>query len=436
MRLSKRIYTSQALNEKPGAKVILAGWAEKIKVMGKLAFITLRDREGKIQLTFLEKEFGSLRNLNELTIESVISVEGKIKKSKLKSGDNEVIVKKLEILNKAETPLPISIHDKNIETEFSKRLDNRFLDLRNSKQLAIFIIRQSIILAIREFLFKNNFIEMHTPKISEAGAEGGATLFPVNYFGKKAYLSQSQQIYKQIMMSSGFEKVFEIGPSFRAEKSHTTRHLTEFTHLDVELSFIDSFDDVLKLGERLLVYVLKYVSKNCKKELKLLKRKLEIPKLPFPRISYAKALELLNSEKIKIKYGQEIDLEKEKILANIIRKKYKTDAYFIFNIPWEQAKFYWMKKDNIGLGGDLEYIGQEIFTGSQREHRPEILIKQIREKGLKVKDFESYLQPFRYGCPPHGGFGLGVDRLTALICSLQNIREAILFPRDPERLKP
>ena len=436
MKLSKRIYSAQALKSKEGNKVILAGWVDKIKFMGKLAFITLRDREGKIQLTFLEKVFGKIESLNKITIESIISIEGTVKKSKLNSGDNEVIVKNLEVINLAKTPLPISFSDKNIDTEFSKRLDNRFLDLRDLKQIAIFNIRKEIFSSIRSFFNKENFIEISTPRISGEAAEGGADLFPVNYFGKKAYLSQSQQLYKQMMMAAGFEKVFEIGPSFRAEKSHTIRHVSEFSQLDVEMSFIDSYEDVMKIQEKLIVFVLNEVRKNCKKELDILERELSIPKLPFIRLNYETAINLLKEKGIKIKMGNEIDLEKEKTLGDIIRKKHNTSLYFLVNIPRKESKFYWMMNKEFGLGGDLEYEGQEIITGSQREHRYDVLVKQIKEKDMNPKNFEEYLKPFRYGMPSHGGFGLGIDRLTMIICGLGNIREAILFPRDTERLTP
>ncbi len=419
-----------------GKNVVLAGWVEKIKFLGKLSFITLRDREGKIQLTFLKKKFPDFEKIKNLTVESVVLVEGEVKKSKLKSGANEVVVSKMDILNKAKTPLPISIHDKNIETEFSKRLDNRFLDLRNSRNLAIFKIRQEIFSALREFFRKEDFIEVHTPKISESGAEGGATLFAFDYFNKKAYLSQSQQLYKQIMMAAGFEKVFEIGPSFRAEKSHTIRHVAEFSHLDVEMSFIDSYEDVFSVGERMLVYVLRKVKRECKNELRELGVKIDVPKLPFPRIKHSEAVDLLKKSGVKVKKGEELDLEKEKILGNIVKSKYKTDAYFISELPRKEGKFYWMMDKKVGFGGDLEYKGQEMFTGSQREHRYDVLVKQIKEKGMNPKDFKDYLMPFKYGMPPHGGFGLGVDRLTMMICGLGNIREGILFPRDTERLTP
>jgi aspartyl-tRNA synthetase len=433
--IGKKISSTKAQKEKEGSNVVLAGWAADVKSLGKIAFIKLRDREGIIQIVTSNQNL--IKKIEALHKESVILVQGKIKKSKLKAGGNEIELEDFEILSASEPKLPIELSGK-IETDLSKRLDWRFLDLRNPKHLAIFKIRAKICQAIREFLIKEGFIEMQTPKIVGTGAEGGATLFVLDYFGKPAYLAQSQQIYKQMMNIAGFEKIFEIGPSFRAEKSHTTRHMTEFTQLDLEFSFIKNEEDIFKLGENLLVYVLEFVKKNCKPELELLNVKIEIPKTPFPRITYKDAIELLKENKVKINFGEDIGTAEEKIVGDIIKKKYKSFVYFLTQFPWELevCKFYWMRNGNVGRGGDLEFNGQELFTGGQREHRYNILVKQLKEKNLNPKDFEYYLTPFKYGAPPHGGFGLGIDRLTEYILGLENVREATLFPRDPERIIP
>lgn len=432
--LNKRIYSSEALKQKEGSEVVLAGWAADVKSLGKVAFIKLRDREGYIQLTAFP-DFYKFKELEKIPLESVIAVKGKLKESKLKSGAKEILLKELDVLNEAEKGLPIDMSGK-IETDLSKRLDNRVLDLRNPKHLAIFKIRSSVNNNIREFLLKENFIEMQTPKLVGAGAEGGATLFPVSYYDRKVYLSQSQQLYKQALLAAGLDRVFEIGPSFRAEKSHTMRHLTEFTHFDFEMAFIKDEDDVLRVLEKLFVYVLNEIKKSNKEELKLLNIALDIPKLPFPRVTYKEAIELLNKQGIKLKFGDDIGTDDEKTLGEIVKKKYKTDAYFITEYPYETKPFYIMKKNKVSAAFDFEYKGEELASGGQREHRYNILVKQIQEKGLKPKDFESYLMPFKYGMPAHGGFGLGIDRLIKNILNLENIREAVLFPRDPERITP
>lgn len=435
MQLSKRVLVAEVQAKKESEQVLIAGWVKDIKVLGKIAFISLRDCSGELQLVSTRRTI--ISQLKELTRESVIAVAGKVKKSKLKAGGNELEIDQLRVLSKAAPKLPIDISGK-IPTDLSKRLDWRVLDLRNPKHAAIFRVRAKICQAIRQFLDGRGFMEMQTPKLVGAGAEGGATLFVLDYYGKPAYLSQSQQLYKQLMNIAGFEAVYEIGPSFRAEKSHTTRHLSEFTHLDVEFSFIDSEEDVFKIQEELLVHILKVVREQCKAELQLLGVEIKLPKIPFPRIPYDKAIKFLQDRGVKIKHGQDIGTEEEKVLGKIIKEKFGSDVYFLTRFPWslDVCKFYWMKGDGYGCGGDLEYKGTEISTGSQREHRYEILVKQIKEKGLNPEHFKYYTEPFKYGAPPHGGFGLGVDRLTQLILNLPNIREAVLFPRDPERLMP
>ena len=432
-------FLTKDIPHEDGAGVKIAGWVSEIRAFGKLNFIILRDREGEAQIIVKKGVSGedTIKKTGELTRESVIEVEGKVKLNKEAPGGLEIIPESIEILSKAETPLPIDFSGK-VDTTMDKRLDNRFMDLRNPGITAIFKIRSEICSAIRVFMGENGFIEMQTPKISEAGAEGGANLFTVDYFGKKAYLSQSQQLYKQMMLIAGFDRVYEIGPSFRAEKSHTRRHVSEFTQLDVEMSFIESEEDVLKTEENLMKHVIESVKKNCSKELDALEVELEIPKIPFPRISHAEAIKMLQKSGVDIKEGQDIGLEEEKKLGELVKKKTGSDFYFLIKFPWELevCKFYWMRDGVTGRGADLEYMGQELTSGSQREHRYGKLVEQIKEKGLDPKDFEDYLKPFMYGAPPHGGFGMGIDRLVMYLLGLKNIREGILFPRDTDRLSP
>jgi len=426
---SKRINSLEIQKQKIGSSAVISGFVERIKLLGKMAFLSVRDSSGYTQVVVNDKNL--IKKLGEVTRESVVRLEGKIKKSKAKSGGKELELSDLEILSLAKTPLPIEFLGKGIETDLSKRLDFRYIDLRNPQNLAIFKIRSKVTSAIHEFFDENNFIEMHTSKLSGAGAEGGAELFELPYFGKKVALNQSQQLYKQLIMLSGFERAYEIGTSYRAEKSHTYRHLTEFWQLDVEMSFIDGIEDIMKIEERLLVHILKKVKKECKSELELLKINIEIPKLPFPRITYSDACKLL-----KISTDQDIGTELEKKLGHLINKKHGTDAFFLINFPNKHTKFYAMHDNKIGRYIDLIYKNNEISSGGQREHRYDILIDQIKERKLNPKDLEFYTEPFKYGAPPHGGFGMGIDRLVAFILNLSNIREGVLFPRDVERIGP
>ncbi|MEM4282164.1 MAG: aspartate--tRNA(Asn) ligase [Candidatus Woesearchaeota archaeon] len=432
--LARRIYSSEALKKAAGTRVVVAGWAADIKRIGKIAFVRLRDREGEIQLTALP-DFEKMSELEKIPKESVIVAEGKMAESKLKSGEKELVLEKFEVISKSEPVLPIDFSGK-IPTGLDKRLDNRLLDLRNRKNLAIFKIRSGLNAAIRAFLNSEGFIEIQTPKLISAGAEGGATLFQVNYYGKKVFLSQSQQLYKQAVLASGFDKVFEIGPSFRAEKSHTTRHLTEFTHFDLEMAFIKDEEDVLRLLERLFVFVIGKIKSEFARELGLFDIHLEPPQLPFPRIRYSEALDMLKEAGSKIKEDEDIGAEDEKLLGELVKKRYGTKAYFITKFPFKIKPFYIMAENGLSRSFDFEYGGEELASGGQREHRYIQLVEQMKGKGLDPKDFAFYLEAFRYGMPPHGGFGLGIDRLVKNILGLGNIREGVLFPRDPERVVP
>jgi len=430
VNLQKRISTAE-MSKSSGMVAVLAGWVQDIRALSKINFIILRDRAGLAQLVVKKLP-------KNLTRESVIAVQGKVQASKSRQFPQELAVSKLEVLSLAAAPLPIEFLKDDIETGLDKRLDWRTVDLRNPKRLAVFKIRAEVEYAIHQFFRSKEFINVTTSKLAGAGPEGGATLFTLPYFGRKAYLNQSQQIYKQFMQSAGFERSYEIGPSFRAEKSHTQRHLTEFTHLDVEMSFIESEEDVLRVEEALLVYVIKHVKSSCADQLSLLNKTVIVPKLPLPRVTYKAAIKMLNKAKHKIKAGEDIGTEGEKILGQLVRDKYKAEAYFLTKFPksLDVVKFYSMVDGKLGRVADLEYRGQELSTGAQREHRYDVLIKQIKAKGLKPADFEFYTRAFRYGMPPHGGFGMGVERLVQFMLGIDNIREVTLFPRDPERLSP
>ena len=426
MDLSERIPTVQIHKEPVGSTVVIAGWAQVVKSLGKIAFIHLRDREGIVQVTVLASH-ERFSEVEKITPESVLVVRGRIQESKQKSGGNELILEEYEVLSPARPGVPIDVTGKT-PAGLDTRLDNRYLDLRNPKHMAIFKIRTTVNHAIRTFLRAEGFLEMQTPKIISAGAEGGATLFPVQYYDKTVYLSQSQQLYKQMMLIAGFEKIFEIGPSFRAEKSNTNRHQTEFTQLDFEMSFINDYDDVLKVCET--------VKNEHRVELEVLGVDPGVPPLPFPRVTYEEGITLLQEEGFGIRQGDDIGSEEERALGRIVKKKYGTDAYFITRWPYELKPFYIMTEGKTSYGFDLEYKGEELCSGGQREHRHDVLCRQIEEKGLNLAEFEFYTTPFAYGAPPHGGFGMGIDRIVKKMLDLENIREAILFPRDPDRVTP
>ncbi len=425
-----RTHYFNEVNEKVfGEEVVLAGWVSSVRMLGKIAFIKLRDRTGISQVT-ISSSNPSFELVKTITPESVLAVKGVVKRNEKSLTGWELIPSEIKVLNKAETPLPLDISGK-IESELETRLSNRFMDLRQEKVKSIFLIRDGVLTALRNYSEGRGFVEVHTPKIVGSGAEGGATLFEVDYFGKKAFLSQSPQLYKQELMATGFDKVYEIGNYFRAEKSDTSRHVAEFTMWDVEMAFIESQEDVMSFLEEAIVYVYDFVKKNYEKELSVLGVDLKVPKTPFPRISYSEAIDLLGKKK-----GDEIGSEDEKKLGEIMKEK-GFDLFFITGFPEEEKPFYIMESgDGFSYSFDLEQGGQELTSGGQREHRHDVLIERMKEKGLNPENFKDYLQAFRFGMPPHGGFGLGVDRLVQKMLGINNIREVVLHPRDLKRIKP
>ncbi|MHB1262615.1 MAG: aspartate--tRNA(Asn) ligase, partial [Thermoplasmatota archaeon] len=348
------------------------------------------------------------------------------------------------VLNGAASPLPFAVWDEKIETGIDTRLDHRFLDLRGPRSKAIFTIRAKVIEAGTRYLRENGFMEIHTSNILGASSEGGTETYKFDYFGKKAFLAQSPQLYKQMMMASGFDRVFEVGWYFRAEKHNTVRHLNESTAFDLEMAFIESEEDVMQQIERLLHAIWKAVAEECKDEVATLKADVPVPKLPFRRVPYEEALDLINKgddrRETPLKFGDDINAEAEKVLYRAMKQE-GHDFYFITKWPLAPKPFYVMPEDGtmdsrLCRGFDLDYRGVELISGGQRIHDPKLLEQGIVRWGLDPKDFQQYLEAFRYGMPPHGGCGLGIERILMQMLGLPNIREAILFPRDVTRLTP
>ena len=436
----ERTYISD-IPKSNGKKVKIFGWVEEIRLLGKINFIVLRDREGNAQIIIKRGETNEkiLDLLKDITKESVISVEGEVKLNKEAPGGLEVVPYKIDVLSKAEVPLPIDFSGK-VNTTLDKRLDWRFLDLRNPKRLLIFKVLSTVEKAMEDFCFENNFLKINTPKFMEAASETGSELFEVKYFNKKAYLAQSPQFYKQMAIAAGLDKVFEQAPVFRANPSHTSRHDTEYVSFDIEMAFIESFEDLMKFEEKWIKYVIKKIKEVHGEEIK--KRfgiEINIPKIPFPRITMKEAKKILNEKEMEVGEFYELSSEEEKRLGEYVKKKYGHDFVFLTEFPYSQRPFYHMKKDNqpeITLSYDLIYKGLEITTGSQREHRYEILERQAKEKGIDPKTIGFYLNFFKYGCPPHGGYALSPTRFVMKLLNLPNVRESTLLPRDTERLTP
>jgi len=414
----------------------VCGWVHEVRDLGGLAFMLIRDRTGIIQVTIPKKKVSEavLAAVKAVSRESVVRVTGPVKAIEKAPGGRELVPESIEIISLAETPLPLDVSEK-VSAELDTRLDARFLDVRRPRVAAVFEIRSAATYAINEFLHNEGFTNITTPKIVAAATEGGTELFPIAYFDKEAFLNQSPQLYKQMMMAAGCEKVYEIGPIFRAEEHNTTKHLNEATSIDIEVSFADHLE-VMRILENLIVKTYEYVDKTCSVQLANIGvEDFAVPKAPFPRLPYAEAIEIA-AKKIEdpIKYGDDVSPAAERAIGAEMG-----GHYFIVDWPSEIRPYYAMQYEDdpsICKAFDMMHPRMELSSGAQREHRHDILVKQIAQKGLNPESFEFYLRPFRYGMPPHAGWGLGADRLVMTMLGLSNVREAVLFPRDLHRLVP
>ena len=421
-----------------GQATDLAGWVEDIRNLGGIAFLILRQREGTFQATVKKKGNEALfEAVSKIVRESVVAVHGTVQPNAQVRNGWELLASSVEVLSAAAAPLPLPVADK-VGAEMDTRFDNRFLDLRKPERRAIFRIRSVILAALRERLASQGFVEVQTPKLAGAGAEGGATLFETTYFGRRAYLSQSPQLYKQILMSTGLDRVMEFAPAFRAEPSDTVRHVTEFTSFDAEVAWIESQEDVFRFLEGAVVHAIERVRAEAKPDLARLNASATVPELPLRRLPYAEALEILRNHGKAVRDGDDIDTEGEKVLGAAMDQE-GHGMYFLTEYPTAIKPFYIMAKPDdpeTSFSFDLEYKGDEMASGGQREHRYDALHANLRAKRLDPEGFEFYLKAFRYGMPPHGGWGFGIDRFVQKLLDLPNVREAILFPRDRTRLVP
>ncbi len=421
-----------------GKATTLAGWVEDVRNLGGIAFLIVRQRAGTFQATVKKKGHEALfESASKVVRESVVAVHGTVQPNPQVRNGWELLASAVEVLSAAAAPLPLPVADK-VGAEPDTRFDNRFLDLRKPEHQAIFRIRSVVVDALRSYLAHEGFVEVHTPKLAGAGAEGGATLFQTDYFGRKAYLSQSPQLYKQILMSTGLDRVLEIAPAFRAEPSDTVRHITEFTSFDAELAWIESQEDVFRLLEGAVGHAIERVRSDAKADLGLLHAEPKTPRLPLRRLPYPEALEILRGRGKTARDGDDIDTEGEKAIGAAMAQE-GHELYFLTEYPTAIKPFYIMAKPDepdVSFSFDLEYKGDEMASGGQREHRYDVLVANLRSRGLNPEGFEFYLKAFRYGMPPHGGWGFGIDRFVQKLLDLPNVREAVLFPRDRTRLVP
>jgi nondiscriminating aspartyl-tRNA synthetase len=426
-------YSFNVIPEMDGQEVTLFGWVQEVRDLGGIRFVILQDREGTIQITLPKKKVNPevLSKSDVLQKRYSIGVKGTVKKTNMTPRGVEVIPKEIKILGTAMPQLPIDITGKtpaNIEA----RLDARALDLCQEKNIAAFKIQHHALEAIRDFLFEKGFVEVHTPRIIATATEGGAALFNVDYFGEKAYLAQSPQLYKEQLVMS-LEKVFEVGPFFRAEESHTRRHLSEFVSVDIEQAFAD-VEDVMGLLEQVIYHACSTVKKNCRNELSTLKHRIEVPSTPFKRLTYDNVLGDLKKEGVEVPWGEDIPTEAVRVLGKLYPQ-----FYFITDWPTHSKAFYikpCSDKPELCEGFDLMWRWIELVSGGTRIAEKELLVSRLEEKGLNPEAFKYHLQAFDYGMPPHAGWAIGLERLTMVLTGKKNIREVTFYPRDRVRLTP
>ena len=428
MEISRTHLIEDLNSSMEGQDVLFGGWVVDLRKLGKMAFLTVRDVTGMCQVIVKGDSMNLLEGLNR---QSVVRILGKVQSSKAKDFDFEISATEIQILAKAEYPLPIDPIGR-LESDIDNRLNSRALDMRNQKTASIFKLRSQVLASIRETLIKRKFIEINTPKIIGSASEGGADLFSLDYFGKQGYLAQSPQLYKE-QMTIGLERVFEISSFYRAEKSHTGRHLSEFTSVDIEAAMMD-YTDVMDVLESIIVDVFKNTAKNSKTEQKEIGHEIKVPNSPFERVTYTQALEELGGMDIKLEFGEDLQ---DSHLRSLGEKH--PGFFFLTDWPMKLKPFYIHEKDDdptLSRSFDLQYGYLELSSGGRRLHDPEQLRTRLKEQDLDPTSFEEHLKTFGWGMPPHSGWGMGLDRLMTVLIGIDNVREVVLYPRDPDRLKP
>ncbi len=436
----KKIYFKN-LNEYLEQKITIEGFVDSIRDLQYVQFLVVKDTTGKVQVTIEKSENNCKLNeiVSNLTCESTVKIIGiLLPNEKVKLNGMELIPSDIIVTSKCLEDLPLNYKDSK-SALLDTRLNYRFLDLRSEKNILMFKVQTCLINAMREFVLKNNFVEIHTPKIISTASESGSDVFEVKYFDRKAYLAQSPQFYKQMAMCSGFDRVFEVAPAFRAENSNSYRHTTDYTSFDIEISYIESLEELMDFEEDLFIAGLTAVKDKYGEEIKkLFNVKVVVPKKPFPRIKLEelyKELEIEYGFKMNYEDVGDMNAESEKLASKYVMEKYGHEFVFITDFSVKKRPFYHKRVNGVPQGADLIWKGCETTTLAVREHNYEILCEQAKEKGLG-KDVKFYLEFFKYGCPPHGGFAFGVDRITMLLLETGSLKETMFIFRGPSRLEP
>lgn len=439
MRMKRTHYTGE-LKKDAGKDVVVVGWVHDIRLLGGINFLLLRDMDGIVQITAQKNKISSelLKKIEGLHNEDIIAVKGTIQKTtKTKSGV-EIIPKQIEKIHASEPILPLDPR-RVTKAHLDTRLDWRSLDLRSPENLAIFKIQSKLMTSMEQYLLNNKFMKVFTPSLIGGISEGGSDVFPVVYFNKQVFLRQDPQLHRELLIAAGFEKIFEIGPSWRAEKSHTVWHMTEHRTIAAEVAFIEDEHDVMKVEENMVVYALEKIKKECGEQLEILDKEIKIPKTQFPELQFPKIYDILEELGKSMPKGEDLNREAEEILGNYVKEKFKSEFFFVNRFPFAVKPFYVMRVDENPTWArsiDLVFKGMEMSSGGQREHRYQKLISQIKEKGLNLDSLKWFTEVFKYGIPSMGGYSLGIERFTMKLLDIENVREATLFPRDTERVLP
>jgi aspartyl-tRNA synthetase len=423
-----------------GQKARLSGWVHDVRLLGGINFVLLRNRDGIIQITVPKKAVTAevMTTVSSLHPEDVITVSGLVKEAKQARNGFEIIPDSIIVVSASATPLPLDprgVTDANLDT----RLQWRTLDLRRPESTAVFKVEDALITGMESYLRESGFIRVFTPSILGGISEGGSEVFKLDFYGKPAFLRQDPQLHRQLAIAGGLGRVYDLGPSWRAELSHTPRHISEHRTIAAELSFLADERDTMRVEEEMIVSGIRNVIKQCGPELELLHVVLDEPKTPFPELAFPEIYEVLEKLGHKLPEDQDLDRESEKLLTDFVKKEYGSDFFFVSRFPSKIKPFYVMRVDEgprYARSVDLEYKALELSSGGQREHRHEKIVQQIREKGMDEEGLKWFTEPFRYGVPPHGGFSVGIERFVAALLNIPNVKEAALFPRDPERLQP
>ncbi len=430
------------IKETIGQQVKIAGFVQTIRDQGSIKFLMVRDITGVIQIVVTKHKPEALSATKTLTHESVVEIIGLAKEEKQAPGGFEIEAEKIAILSPADPELPIPIITKGQqgETEQSIRLDWRWIDLRKPQGALTFKVWTMFEAAFREYWTENGYIEIHSPKLISTASESGAEVFEVKYFDRKAYLAQSPQFYKQMAMAAGFEKIFEVGSVFRAEQSFTSRHATEFTGYDTEISYIESHEDVMREEEKVIQFAIQKIKDCFSNEIKqIFDREVIVPSLPFPRLSMKEVKETLLTLGVSGEKDGDLSSEEERKIGEYAREKFGHEFIFVTEYPASVRPFYHMRDEKditLTKSFDLLWNGLEVTTGAQREHRYDVLVKQAKEKGMRIESLQFYLNFFKYGCPPHGGFGMGPNRMIMKLLDIDNVRDAMFIYRGVKRLEP